>query len=115
VTLYEVFKITPVQYEETGWFRGAGAGKARLIVDQRELAKVTARSQCREQFFALVEGAANRYRTNEDNEQRFSGLPFRENRLARKILFFKKFYQKLAKLPSAQTRKERNRAEKPEA
>ena len=47
-----------------------------------------------------------------DNEQRFPGLPFHENCLARKVLLFEEFYQKLAKLPSSQTRKERNRAEK---
>jgi hypothetical protein len=60
-------------------------------------------------------GTADRYFACENNKQRFAGLPFPEDHLARGILFFEELYQKFAQLPSAQTRKKRDILENLEA
>src|SRR5438093_7206086 len=68
VTLYEIVKITLIQNQQHRRLLSSGAGKARLIVDERQLSEIAPCGHCCEWFFCAMPGATDQYSPCEENK-----------------------------------------------
>src|ERR1044071_7463592 len=115
LTFDQIVEITLIENQQHGSFRCSCCRRTRLIIDQCELAEVTAGRNRREFFLAMMTAPDDLNTACKNDKQRFPRFTLPQDDLARRVFLLEHFDQKLSELPLAETMKQRHLREEVES